>query len=111
MSQRPEKKKESGHTLSIALLVRSPLDPLFPLLALRINTFLSNAVLDTAEAGSGVVAFLAGFLAVRTGVLNLSALGPERRLGRGYSRREGIHVHRHPGEIGMHGHRWLDRII
>ena len=61
-------------TLSIALLVRPSLDPLLALLALGIDALLCDAVLDAAETGAGVVALLAGLLAVGAGVLDLAAL-------------------------------------
>lgn len=62
------------HTFSIALLVGATFHALFPLLALRVDTLFSDAVLYTAEAGTGVVAFLAGFLTVCARILDLPAL-------------------------------------
>ena len=62
-------------TFSIALLVRPSLDPFLAFLALRIYTFLRDAVFDAAETGTSVVAFLACFLTVCAGVLDLPALG------------------------------------
>ena len=59
------------HTFSIALLVRPPLNPFFPILALRINALFGDAVLHTAETRSGVVAFLARFLAMGACILDL----------------------------------------
>jgi hypothetical protein len=64
-------------TLSIALLVRAPLDSLFPFLALGINALFANAVLDAAKAGARVVALLARFLTVGTGVFDLTTLGTD----------------------------------
>lgn len=63
--------KANGHTFSIALLVRPPLNPFFPLLALRINTFFGDAVLYAAKAGSGIVAFLASLLTMGACILDL----------------------------------------
>jgi hypothetical protein len=99
-------------TLSIALLVRAPLNPLFPLLSLRIDALLGDAVLDTAEAGPSIVAFLTGFLAICTCVLYLSAFRSERRLSWNESRGEGIHMHRHSGVAnGMHSRRRPNGIV
>lgn len=82
------------HTFSIALLVGATFHTLFPLLSLRVNALFSDAVLDAAEAGTGVVAFLARLLAVCACVLDLPALRTER-LGRNETRWERVHVHRH----------------
>ena len=95
------------HTFSIALLVRAPLYALLPLLAMRVDTLLRDAVLDTPEARSRVVALLTGLLTIGACVLNLSALATGW-WSRYDARREGIHMHRHAGvRQGMHGHRRL----
>ncbi len=98
-------------TLSIALLVRPSLDPLLALLALGIDAFLRNAVLDTAEAGAGVIALLARLLTVGAGVLDLTALGASG-LGGDHAGREGVHVHGGHAGVGdgMHGHLGLDGV-
>ena len=98
------------HTFSIALLVRSPLDPLLPLLALGINTFFSYAILDAAKAGPGIIALLASFLTVGASVLDLSALGAGWLCGK-HAGWEWIHVHGHArvGD-GMHRHGRLNGI-
>lgn len=62
------------HTFSIALLVGTTFHTLFPLLSLGVDAFFSDAVLYAAEAGTCVVAFLAGLLAVCACVLDLPAL-------------------------------------
>lgn len=77
---------------SIALLVRTPLNTFFPFLPLGIDAFLRNAIFDTAETGSCVVAFLAGFLAVSACVLDLPTLRT-KRLGRKEVGSERVHVH------------------
>lgn len=61
------------HTFSIALLVGATFHTLFPLLSLRVDALFSDAVLDAAETGTGVVAFLASLLAVGACVLDLPA--------------------------------------
>ena len=81
-------------TLSIALLVRAPLDSLFPFLTLGINALLADAILDAAQAGARVVTLLAGFLTIGAGVLDLTALGTDLGLGSAdHTRSERIHVH------------------
>jgi len=65
------------HTFSIALLVRSPLNPFFPFLSLRIDAFFGYTVFDTSETRSGIVALLARFLTVGARILDLSALRTE----------------------------------
>ena len=81
-------------TLSIALLVRAPLDSLFPFLSLGINALLADAILDAAQAGARVVALLAGFLTIGAGVLDLTALGANLGLGSAdHTRSERVHVH------------------
>lgn len=98
-------------TFSIALLVRPPLYTLLAFLALRVDAFLGYAVLDTAEAGAGVVALLARLLAVGAGVLDLSALGASG-LRRHHAGRKGVHVHGNAGVgDGMHGHGRLDGVV
>lgn len=77
---------------SIALLVGASFHALFPLLALRIDAFLGDSILDAAETGTGVVTLLAGFLAVCTSVLYLPALGAGE-LRRNEAWVERIHVH------------------
>lgn len=78
---------------SIALLVGTALDPLLPLFALGIYAFFSNAVLDTAEAWSGIVALLTSFLAVGTGILDLPPFRTGRRSGDDLWRgRKRIHI-------------------
>jgi hypothetical protein len=96
-----------GLTSSIALLVGTALDPLLPLLALGIDAFFAHAVLDAAEARSGIVTFLTCLLTVSTGILDLTTLrtghgGSDERRGRS----EWIHVKR-DGEVhrGRHGGR------
>ncbi len=98
-------------TFSIALLVRPPLDSFLTLLALGIDTFLGDAVANAAEAGAGVVAFLARILAIGAGVLDLATLGAGRLGGR-EARRERVHVHRHARRVrdGVHRHLWLDGV-
>ena len=81
-------------TLSIALLVGTTFNTLLPLFTVRIDAFFSYTVFDAAEAGSGVVAFLARLLAISASVFNLSALATGR-LRRDHSRREGVHMHGH----------------
>jgi hypothetical protein len=58
-------------TLPIALLVWAPLDSPFPFSSLRIDTFFGDPILDAAKTRTGVVTFLAGFLTVCAGVLDL----------------------------------------
>ncbi len=97
-------------TLSIALLVRPSLDSLLALLALGVDALLGYAVLDAAEAGTGVVALLAGLLEVCARVLDLPALGAGR-MSRNHAGGEGIHVHGH-ARVGdeVHGHLRLDAV-
>lgn len=95
------------HTFSIALLVRTPLNPFFPFLPLRIDAFLRDAVLDTAKTGSCVIAFLAGFLAVSACVLDLPTFRT-KRLSRQEVGRERVHMHRVP--YGRYSHGDLNRI-
>jgi hypothetical protein len=89
------KGRKQEHTFSIALLVRTPLNPFFPFLPLRIDALFRDAVFDTAETRSCIVAFLAGFLAVGACVLDLSTLRT-KRLSRQKVRSERVHVHRVP---------------
>lgn len=77
---------------SIALLVGAPFHALFPLLALGIDAFLGDSILDATEAGTGVVALLAGLLAVCTSVLHLPAFRAGR-LRWGEAGGERIYVH------------------
>lgn len=85
------------HTFSIALLVRAPLDPSLPLLPLRIDTIVRDAVFDTAKARTSVVALLASLLAVCACVLDLTTLGTDERrlLGWTEGMREWVDVHGH----------------
>lgn len=78
----------------MALLVRSPLDSLLPLLALGIDALLRDAVLDAAEAGTGVVALLARLPALRARLLHLAPLRPDAEVHRGVdeARVKGVHV-------------------
>ena len=69
-----KRRERRRHTFSIALLVGTTFHTLFPLLSLRVDTLFSDAVLDAAEAGTGVVAFLARFLTICACVLDLPAL-------------------------------------
>lgn len=93
---------------SIALLVGAPFHALFPLLALGIDAFLGDSILDAAETGTGVVTLLAGFLTVRTGVLYLPAFGAGE-LRRNEAGVERIHVHRaRVATDGVDGHLRLD---
>lgn len=62
-----------GHTLWFSLLIWSTLDALLPLLALTVDAFLVDAVLDTTGTGPDLVALLAGFLAICARVLDLPA--------------------------------------
>ena len=99
-------------TLSIALLVRTSLDSFFSLLALGINALLTNAVLDTAEAGARIITLLACLLTIGAGVFDLTTLGTDLRLrGADHTRSEGVHVH---GEatVGsrMHSQLRLNRV-
>jgi len=99
-------------TLSIALLVRAPLDSLFPFLALGINALFADTILDAAQAGARVVTLLAGLLAIGAGVLDLPALGTNLGLGSAdHTRSERVHVH---GETRirsrMDGQLRLDRL-
>jgi len=83
----------SRATLSIALLVRAPLDSFFPFLALRVDALFANTVLDTAQARACVVTLLAGLLTISTGVLDLTTLRTHRGLSGGdETRRERVHV-------------------
>ena len=86
---------KARQTFSIALLVRTPFNPLFPFLPLRIDALLRYAVFDTAETGSCVVAFLASFLAISARVLDLPTFRT-KGLGRQEVGRERVHVHRVP---------------
>lgn len=102
-------------TFSIALLVRTPLDSLLPLLPLGIDALLCDAVLDASEAGSGVVALLAGLLAVGAGVLDLAAFGAHLgEAGGEEGGAEGVHVHGHGGIYGHGGlgavHVWIELV-
>lgn len=93
---------------SIALLVGAPFHALFPLLALRIDAFLGDSILDTAETGTGVVTLLAGFLTVRTSVLDLPAFGTGE-LRWNEAGVEWIHVHwARVVTDGVDGHLRLD---
>jgi hypothetical protein len=100
--------KTTRHTFSIALLVRAPLNPLFPFLPLRIDALFGNAVFDTPETGSCVVAFLAGFLAVSACVLDLPTLRT-KGLSRQEVGRERVHMHRVP--YGRHSHGELNGVV
>jgi hypothetical protein len=107
-----KKSSQEKLTLSIALLVRAPLDPLFPFLALRINALFANAVLDATKAGARVVALLACFLTIGAGIFDLTTLGTNLGLGRvDHTGCEWVHVH---GETrvrsGMDGHLRLDGV-
>jgi len=83
-----------GFSLSIALLVRAPLDPLLPFLALRINALFANAILDAAQAGARVITLLAGLLTIGAGIFDLTTLGTNLRLrGADHARSERVHVH------------------
>lgn len=62
------------HTFSAALLIRSPFESHWALFPLRIDTLFGYTILNTAETGTGVVALLAGLLAVSASVLDLSPL-------------------------------------
>lgn len=70
-----------GFGLSIALLVRAPLDPLLSFLALRINALFANAILDAAQARARVIALLARLLAIGAGIFDLTTLGTDLGLG------------------------------
>lgn len=97
-------------TFSIALLVGTSLDPFLPFLPLRINALFGYPVLDAAKAWTGVVAFLARFLAVCAGVLDLPALGP-MSLSLYHAVGKGIHMHGHPRiRDWVNGHRRLNRV-
>jgi hypothetical protein len=100
--------KITRHTFSIALLVRTPLNPFFPFLPLRIDALFRDAVFDTAETGSCVIAFLAGFLAVSACVLDLPTLRTKRLSGQEVGR-ERVHVHRVP--YGRYSYGELNRVI
>lgn len=99
-------------TLSIALLVRASLNTLFSFLALGIDALFADTVLDAAEAGARVVALLTRLLTVRAGVLDLTTLGTNLRLGGAdHTWGKWVHVHwqtsvRH----GMDGQLRLDRV-
>jgi hypothetical protein len=81
-------------TLSIALLVRASLDPLFSFLALGINALFANAVLDAAQAGARVIALLACLLTIGAGIFDLATLGTNLGLGvADHTRSERVHVH------------------
>jgi len=96
--------EKTGHTFSIALLVRTPLDPFFPLLPLRIDTLFGDAVLYAAKAGSSIIALFARLLTIRACVLDLPALGA-KWLSWDETGREGVHVHRHAGvAYWVHSH-------
>ena len=107
-----EKNGQEKLTLSIALLVRAPLNPLFPFLALRINALFANAILDAAQAGARVIALLARFLTIGTGIFDLTTLGTNLGLGRiDHTRSEWIHVHGQASvRSRMYGHLRLDRV-
>lgn len=91
-------------TSSIALLVGTALNPFFPFFPLGVDAFLADAVLDAPQAGTRVVTFLAGLLAVCTGVLDLAPLwadgGHQGCCGGGT---KGIHVERNGGWRDGHG--------
>lgn len=96
------------HTFSIALLVGAPFHALLPLLALGIDAFLGDSVLDAAETGPSVVALLARLLAVSAGVLDLSSLGAGR-LGGDETGCKWVHVHcTRVSADGVHGHLGLE---
>ena len=92
------------HTFSIALLVWASFHAFFPLLALGVDALLRDAILDTAQTGPGVVALLAGLLAVGAGVLDLASLGAGG-LGGHETGSKGVHVH---VPDGVDGHLWLE---
>jgi len=88
-----ERNTKERLTFSIALLVRSPLNPLFPFLALRVDALFANTILDTAQARACVITLLAGLLTIGTSVLDLTTLGAHLGLGgRDETRRERVHV-------------------
>jgi hypothetical protein len=101
------RKQRNQGTSSIALLVGTALNPLLPRLALGIDAFFANAILDAAKAWAGVVALFAGLLAVGACILDLATLwtGCRRREELGRLRlRKGIHVERN-GERVLSVHR------
>lgn len=107
-----ERNTQKRLTLSIALLVRASLDPLFSLLTLGINALLANAILDAAEAGARIITLLACLLTIGAGVFDLTTLGTNLRLrGADHTGSEGVHVH---GEatVGsrMHSQLRLNRV-
>ena len=59
------------HTFFSIALVRSSLDTP-SLLSLRTDAIIRDAVFDATKTRAGIVAFLAGVLAVRAGVLDLA---------------------------------------
>lgn len=92
---------------SIALLVRASFNTLLPLLAVRVDAFFSNAILNTTETWACVVTLLASLLTVGACVLDLSALAAGWRSGYDATG-ERVHVHRHAGVTQrMHSHRRL----
>jgi len=98
-------------TFSIALLVRSPLDPFLALLPLRINAFFRYAVLDATETRASVVAFLASFLTIGASILDLTTLGAGSLVRHTHAGRKWIHMHGHARiRNGMHCHLRLDRV-
>jgi len=99
-------------TLSIALLVRAPLDTFLPFLALGIDALFTDAVLDAAEAGARVVALLTRLLTVGAGVLDLATLGTDLRLGGAdHTGGKRVHVHWQAGiRHRMDGQLRLDRV-
>ena len=74
-------------------------------LALRVYAFLCYAIFDAAEAGTGVVALFASFLAICASVLDLPAFSA-RRLSSYHAGGEGVHVHGGHAGVGdgVHGH-------
>ncbi len=115
-----EKDGQERLTLSIALLVRAPLDPLLPFLALGINALFANAILDAAQAGARIIALLACFLTIGAGIFDLATLGTNLGLrGTDHTRSERVHMHRQAGirrrmdgQLGLDGVRGgLGRLI
>lgn len=77
---------------SIALLVGASFHALLPLLALGIDAFLGDSILDATETGPSVVALLACLLAISAGVLDLSSFGAGG-LGGDKTGCKWVHVH------------------
>ena len=69
-----ERDTQERLTLSIALLVRTSLDTLFPFLALGINALFANAILDAAQAGARIVTLFARLLTIGAGIFDLATL-------------------------------------